>query len=129
MQLIRSGRFTASLQRLQQLDAELFVTVAADLQYLIKSGRDAELPQVRFGLAQSRYAKIMGEVRSHIPGRPEFVRTIFVMPEDASFCVFLLLGDKNSQSAEAATGNDWYLRAIPLADQLWEEISASGNLP
>ena len=71
----------------------------------------------------------MGEVRSHIPGRPEFVRTVFVMPEDESFCVFVLLGDKNSQTADAATGNDWYRAAIPLADELWEDLSASAELP
>lgn len=60
----------------------------------------------------------MGEVRTHIPGHIAFVRTIFALPSDESVCAFLLLGDKNSQTAGAATGNDWYDEAIPLADSL-----------
>lgn len=64
----------------------------------------------------------MGEVRSHIPGQPVFVRTIFAMPSDESMCAFLLLGDKNSQVPGAATGDGWYDKAIPLADSLWQKI-------
>ena len=123
MQIVRSSLFTTSFQQLRANDNDLFITVAADLRYLIEKRRSAELPQVRFGLAQSRYSDLMGEVRSHIHGHPAFVRTIFAMPEDESVCAFLLLGDKNSQAVEATTGNDWYDKAIPLADSLWEKIS------
>ena len=123
MQIVRSSLFTTSFQQLRATDNDLFIAVTADLRYLIEKRRSAELPQVRFGLAQSRYSDLMGEVRSHIHGRPAFVRTVFAMPEDKSVCAFLLLGDKNSQVAEATTGNDWYDKAIPLADSLWEKIS------
>ena len=72
----------------------------------------------------------MGEVRSHISGQPVFIRTVFAMPEDESVCALLLLGDKNSQAPRAATGNDWYGKAIPLAGSLWEKISRDlGDAP
>ncbi len=125
MRIIRSRRFTELLQRLRTSDRDLFIATAADLRYLIEKRRAAELPQVRFGLAQSRHRTSMGEVRTHIPGRPAFVRTIFALPPDESVCAFLLLGDKNSQTVGAATGNDWYDEAVPLADALWEAITAS----
>ena len=123
MRIVRSNLFTVSLQRLRANNNDLFIAVAADLRYLIEKRRNALLPQVRFGLAQSRYSDLMGEVRSHISGQPVFIRTIFAMPVDGSVCAFLLLGDKNSQTANAATGNDWYDKAIPLADSLWKKIS------
>ena len=123
MQIVRSSLFTTSFRQLRATNSDLFIAVAADLRYLIEKRRSAELPQVRFGLAQSRYSDLMGEVLSHIQGHPAFVRTIFAMPEDKSVCAFLLLGDKNSQAVEATTGNDWYDKAIPLADSLWEKIS------
>ena len=123
MRIVRSNLFTVSLQRLKANDNDLFIAVAADLRYLVEKRRTAELPQVRFGLVQSRYRDHMGEVRSHIPGQPVFIRTIFAMPVDESACAFLLLGDKNSQTADVATGNDWYDKAIPLADSLWKKIS------
>ena len=123
MQIVRTSLFTASLRQLKASDNDLFVTVAADLRYLIEKRRAAELPQVRFGLAQSRYRDVMGEVRSHIPGHPAFIRTIFALPEDESVCAFLLLGDKNSPATGAATGNDWYDKAISFADSLWKRIS------
>ena len=125
MRIVRSNLFTTSLRQLKATDNDFFVAVAADLRYLIEKRRSAELPQVRFGLAQSRYPDLMGEVRSHIPGQPIFIRAIFAMPDDQSVCAFLLLGDKNSKAPGAATGNDWYDKAIPLADALWEEISQS----
>lgn len=123
MRIVRSHLFTGSLQRLRANDNYLFVAVAADLRYLIEKRRSAELPQVRFGLAQSQYPDLMGEVRSHLSGQPVFIRTIFAMPFDESMCAFLLLGDKNSPAPGAATGNDWYVKSIPLADSLWEKIS------
>lgn len=125
MRIIRSRRFTESLQRLRTNDRDLFIATAADLRYLIEKRRAAELPQVRFGLTQSRHRASMGEVRSHIPGHHAFVRTIFALPADESVCAFLLLGDKNSQAVGAATGNDWYDKAVPLADSLWEALIAS----
>ena len=123
MRIVRSNLFTVSLQRLRANDNDLFIAVAADLRYLVEKRRSAELPQVRFGLVQSRYRDHVGEVRSHIPGQPVFIRTIFAMPEYESMCAFLLLGDKNSQAPGAAIGKDWYDKAIPLADALWEEIN------
>lgn len=125
MRIIRSRRFTESLQRLRTNDRDLFIATAADLRCLIERRCAAELPQVRFGLAQSRHRISMGEVRTHIPGHPAFVRTIFALPPDESVCAFLLLGDKNSQAVGAATGNDWYDEAVPLADSLWEALTAS----
>ena len=80
MRIIRSRLFTESLERLRASDSDLFIATAADLRYLIEKRRAAELPQVRFGLAQSRHRILMGEVRTHIPGHPAFVRTIFAMP-------------------------------------------------
>ncbi len=131
MQIVRSSLFTTSFQQLRATDNDLFITVTADLRYLVEKRRSAELPQVRFGLAQSRYPDLMGEVRSHISGHLAFVRTIFAMPKDESVCAFLLLGDKNSQMADATTGNYWYDQAIPRADALWEIISQGlwGLLP
>ncbi|HDH03706.1 MAG TPA: hypothetical protein ENH15_05625, partial [Actinobacteria bacterium] len=96
MKIIRTQRFIATLKALQKGDDELFVAVAADLRYLIELKRGAQLPQVRFGLAQSEY-DVIGEVRSHITGRPEFIRVLFAMPHDESLCAFLIMGDKNSQ--------------------------------
>ncbi len=132
MRIVRSRQFTESLERLRASDPNLFIATAADLRYLIEKRRAAELPQVRFGLAQSRHRILMGEVRTHIPGHLAFVRTIFAMPSDESMCAFLLLGDKNSQAAGAAIGNDWYDEAVPLADSLWEALVASqsqGDIP
>lgn len=125
MRIVRSRLFTESLEWLRASDSDLFTATAADLRYLINRRRAAELPQVRFGLAQSRHHTVMGEVRTHIPGNVAFVRTIFALPPDESVCAFLLLGDKNSRAAGAVTGNDWYDEAIPLADSLWDVISAS----
>lgn len=123
MQIVRSSLFTTSFLRLRVTDNNLFITVASDLRYLIEKRHSAELPQVRFGLVQSRFPDLMGEVRSHMPEHPAFGRTIFALPKDESVCLFLLLGDKNARSAGAATGNDWYDEAIPLADSLWEEFN------
>ncbi len=50
--------------------------VQGDLQYLLTMRREAELPQVRWGITQPAFADVTGEVRSHIAGRPEFVRIL-----------------------------------------------------
>ncbi|MCY3609808.1 MAG: hypothetical protein OXG57_15345 [Acidimicrobiaceae bacterium] len=125
MRIVRSRLFTESLERLRASDSDLFTATAADLRYLINRRRAAELPQVRFGLAQSRHHAVMGEVRTHIHGSVAFVRTICALPPDEAVCAFLLLGDKNSQTAGAVTGNDWYDEAIPLADSLWDALRAT----
>ncbi len=65
----------------------------------------------------------MGEVRSHIPGEPAFVRTLFVMPDDETLCALLVMGDKNT--ADGAQGNAWYDRAVPIADEIWRAIVAA----
>ena len=114
--------FTESLRALQRSDDELFEVVAADLRYLLARRRAAQLPQVRFGLRQSAFSQILGEVRSHVEGDERFIRTLFALPSNESCCAFLVMGDKNSSATEARTGNDWYDTAIPLADALWREI-------
>ncbi len=108
---------------MQQADPALFEVVAADLRYLLERRRAAQLPQVRFGLVQSAFRDVMGEVRSHIPGQPAFVRTLFVMPDDETLCALLIMGDKNT--ADGAQGNAWYDRAVPIADEIWRSIVAA----
>ncbi|MBI4884030.1 MAG: hypothetical protein HY826_08250 [Actinobacteria bacterium] len=104
----------------------LFEVVAADLRYLLARRRDAQLPQVRFGIVQSAFPDLMGEVRSHIPGESAFVRTLFVMPDDETLCALLVMGDKNTEGG--AQGNAWYDRAVPIADEIWRAIVAAEGL-
>ena len=123
MRLIRSRLFLDSFKGLQLGDPALFEVVAADLRYLLDRRRDAQLPQVRFGIAQSAFRDVMGEVRSHIPGESAFVRTLFAMSDDETACALLVMGDKNT--AGGAQGNAWYDRAIPVADEIWRAIVAA----
>jgi len=114
--------FQDGLERLRASDADLFIVVAADIEYLLRLRRKAELPQVRFGIAQSAFPDVTGEIRSHIAGRPEFVRILFAMPADESICVFAIIGDKNSP--EGAQGDDWYDEAVPILDEVWRRVLA-----
>lgn len=116
--------FDDSLVALRAADPELFEVVAADLQYLLERKREAELPQVRWGIAQSDFTDLTGEVRSHIPSHQEFVRTLFVMPPDEWICVLAVMGDKNT--AGGAQGNDWYDSAVPILDEVWRRVQAIG---
>jgi len=127
MRLVRTRMFLDSLKQLHDTDAELFEVVAADLEYLIKLKREAELPQVRWRIAQSEFPDDTGEVRSHIPGRPEFIRTLFAMPADESVCVFVLMGDKNTP--EGLQGEVWYDGAVPLLDEVWRRVRAQPQPP
>ena len=122
MRIVRSQLFLDSFRALQLGDPALFEVVAADLRYLLERRRDAQLPQVRFGIVQSAFRDVMGEVRSHIPGESAFVRTLFVMPDDETLCALLVMGDKNT--VDGAQGNAWYDRAVPIADEIWRAIMA-----
>jgi len=110
-----------SLEQLRASDSELFEVVASDLMYLLRLKREAQLPQVRWGIAQSSFPSLTGEVRSHVAGRPEFIRTLFVMPRDESVCVFAVMADKNV--AGGLKGDDWYDGAVPLLDDVWRKVS------
>lgn len=123
MKIIRSELFTASLAALRASDSTLFEVVAADLKYLIVRRHDALLPQVRFGMVQSAFPDVLGEVRSHIPGEQAFVRTLFAMPTNEWCCAFLVMGDKNDSTTGGATGNAWYDEAVPIADEIWRAIA------
>jgi hypothetical protein len=103
MRIIRSRLFLDSLKALQRTDPPLFEVVAADLRYLLERRRDAQLPHVRFGIVQSAFRDVMGEVRSHIPDEPAFMRTLFVMPEDQTLCALLVMGDKNTADGHRGT--------------------------
>ncbi len=126
VRIVRSQLFLDSLKALQHTDPALFEVVAADLRYLVERRRDAQLPQVRFGIAQSAFRDVMGEVRSHIPGESAFVRTLFVMPDDETLCALLVMGDKNT--VDGAQGNAWYDMAVPIADEIWRAIVAAERL-
>ena len=126
MRIVRSQLFLDGFRALQQGDPALFEVVAADLRYMLERRRDAQLPQVRFGIAQSAFREVMGEVRSHISGEQAFVRTLFVMPDDETLCALLVMGDKNT--ADGAQGNAWYDRAVPIADEIWRAIVAAERL-
>ena len=115
----------ASFVALRTSDPTLFEVVAADIKYLIDRRHDALLPQVRFGIVQSAFPEVFGEVRSHIPGERSFVRTLFAMPADEWCCAFLIIGDKNAPTNGGATGNAWYNEAVPIADTIWRDIDAS----
>jgi hypothetical protein len=123
MRIVRSQLFLDSFRALQQGDPALFEVVAADLRYLLERRRQAQLPQVRFGIVQSTFPDVMGEVRSHIPGESAFVRTLFVMPDDETLCALLVMGDKNTPGG--AQGNAWYDMAVPIADEIWRAIVAA----
>ena len=123
MRFIRSQLFVDGLKALQHGDAALFEVVVADLRYLLERRRHAQLPQVRFGIAQSAFRDVMGEVRSHIPGEQAFVRTLFVMPDDETLCALLVIGDKNT--VDGARGNAWSDKAVPIADEIWRVIVAT----
>lgn len=112
--------FDDGLRALRVANQELFEVVAADMQYLLTLKRKAELPQVRWGIAQSEFPDITGEVRSHIVGQQEFVRVLFVMPPDESICVFAVIGDKNTDGG--SQGNDWYDNAVPILDEVWRRV-------
>jgi len=117
MRVVRTRLFDDSVKQLRVADPELFEIVAADVGYLLRVKRAAELPQVRWRIAQSAFPDVTGEVRSHIAGRQEFVRTLFAMPQDESICVLAVMGDKNT--ATGAQGGDWYDHAVPLLDEAW----------
>lgn len=123
MRILRSQLFVDGLKALQHGDAALFEVVVADLRYLLERRRHAQLPQVRFGIAQSAFRDVMGEVRSHVPGDQAFVRTLFVMPDDETLCALLVIGDKNT--VDGARGNAWYDKAVPIADEIWRVIVAT----
>ncbi len=123
MDVRRTNVFMASLRALKETDEELFVVVAGDIQYLLEVKRSAVLPQVGWRIAQSAYPGLTGEVRSHVPGREAFVRTLFAMPPDESVCVLAVMGDKNSDYG--AQGNEWYDLAVPMLDQAWANYVAS----
>ena len=123
MRIVRSQLFLDSFRALQRGDPALFEVVAADVRYLLERRRESRLPQVRFGIVQSAFRDVMGEVRSHIPGESAFVRTLFVMPDDEWLCALLVMGDKNT--ADGAQGNAWYDRAVPIADEIWPAIAAA----
>jgi hypothetical protein len=125
MKVFRSQLFMASFVALRTTDPTLFEVVAADIKYLIDRRHDALLPQVRFGLVQSAFSEVFGEVRSHIPGGRAFIRTLFAMPADEWCCAFLIIGDKNTQTEGGATGNAWYNEAIPVAETIWRDINSS----
>lgn len=125
MRIVRTRMFQDSLERLKDADPKLFEVVAVDVRYLLRMKRAAVMPQVRFGIAQSAYPDDTGEVRSHIPGHQEFVRTLFAMPADESVCLFAVLGDKNAP--DDAHGNDWYDVAVPLLDEAWQRLLAEGD--
>jgi hypothetical protein len=125
MKIFRSQKFMGSLVALGNSDPTLFEVVAADIKYLIDRRHDALLPQVRFGIVQSAFPEVLGEVRSHIPGEQAFVRTLFAMPPDEWCCAFLVIGNKNTAAKGAATGNAWYDEAVPIADEIWRGIVAS----
>jgi hypothetical protein len=127
MKVFRSQLFIGSLVALRSSDPTLFEVVAADIKYLIARRHDALLPQVRFGIVQSAFPGVLGEVRSHISGEQAFVRTLFAMPADEWCCAFLIIGDKNTSTRGTATGNAWYSEAVPIADAIWREIDASRN--
>lgn len=117
--------FDEGLTLLRDSDPGLFQVVAGDLQYLLTLRRRAELPQVRWGIKQSAFADVTGEVRSHITGRPEFVRVLFVMPPDESVCVFALIGDKNTE--HGSRGSDWYDSAVPILDEVWRRVQRTSG--
>ena len=123
MRIVRCQLFLDSFRALQQGNPALFEVVAADLRYLLERRRVAQLPQVRFGIVQSAFRDVMGEVRSHIPGESAFVRTLFVMPDDETLCALLVMGDKNT--VDGAQGNAWYDGAVPIADAIWRAIVAA----
>ena len=125
MKVLRSQLFAASFVALRASDPTMFEVVAADIKYLLDRRHEALLPQVRFGIAQSAYRDVLGEVRSHIPGEKAFVRTLFAMPRDEWCCAFLVIGDKNTSTVGGATGNAWYDEAVPIADEIWRGILAS----
>jgi hypothetical protein len=118
--------FDDGLRALQAANQALFEVVAADIQYLLTLKREAELPQVRWGIAQSEFTDVTGEVRSHVVGEPEFVRVLFVMPPDESICVFAVIGDKNT--ADGNQGNDWYDHAVPILDEVWRRVQDDSGL-
>lgn len=123
MRIVRSQLFVDSFRALQKGDPALFEVVAADLRYLLERRRAAQLPQVRFGIVQSAFPDVMGEVRSHIPGEQAFVRILFVVPADERLCALLVMGDKNT--ADGAQGSAWYDRAVPIADEIRRAIVAT----
>jgi hypothetical protein len=127
VRFIRSKLFEDSFTRLRETDLDLSERAGTDIMYLVQEKHEAVLPQVRWRIAQSKFADIMGEIRTHRPGDDAFIRTLFVMPADESVCALLVMGDKNSGEENAATGNDWYDKAVPIADAIWEAIVASGE--
>lgn len=124
MKVLRSQLFTASFVALRAGDPTMLRSS------LLKSstsstGDTKRLPQVRFGIAQSAFRDVLGEVRSHIPGEKAFVRTLFAMPRDEWCCAFLVIGNKNTSTVGGATGNAWYDEAVPIADEIWRGILPS----
>jgi hypothetical protein len=60
-----------------------------------------------------------------MPGRREFIRTLFAMSADQTICIFAVMGDKNAP--DGAQGNDWYDVAVPILDAVWRSVLGEGS--
>ena len=119
MELESSGLFLEFVKRVKLVDSMLATALRHDLGYLAQFGRDATLPIVG-PIYSSVHGRACVEVRTSLdPGneRAAHLRTIAYLHTDAIGFV-AICGNK------AGSWNDWYARAIPIADQLylqWKE--------
>ncbi len=95
------------------LSPEFRAEVDDALAYLRQFGRDAALPYVRHRIQTSRHYPDMSEVRVLVDGHQLRVLVSF---EPVDLVLVLLGGDKTD------SGNAWYAQAIPVADDLINQV-------
>lgn len=106
--------FLETLARLRENDEPLAKMLIGDIGYLAEHGRGAAEPYVKHRIQASVHYPDMSEVRTRDDERADspVLRTLVIFTEDQRIFV-AVCGDKGR------AGNEWYERAIPLADQLY----------
>lgn len=90
-------------------------------------GFSATMPQVKFRMQQTRHKGLVHEIRvdddsESNPSKRANYRGIFAANEELHWCVWLVLGNKNHQAAEASRHDAWYDGALGLADNYLDDL-------
>lgn len=112
-----SNQFKTAAERVVETKPDLWDGVRETLVYLRQFRRQAVAPDVRWGIAQSKFGADCGEVRWPYPEiqarhPTDAWRGLFVAHPDDDWYVFTILGNK------AGVGNAWYSDAVVKSDEI-----------
>ncbi len=124
----RSSSFQLTAERLSAENPIAWAQMVAGFRYLEEYREAAVAPDVRWGIALSRFGKFSGEVRWPFPedqaDHPNSAfRTLFVVATDYSWAVLTILGNK---ATHVSGSNAWYDEFVPISDQI--AVGASKQL-